>query len=280
MPAYSGNAPHGPAAPFTAPRRFGLHVSPLRIHPLAVSSLISMLVLLVAEDSASRMGWIDSAKFPPARDVLAEFVRLFASGEIWPPLTATLQTWVLSIGSALLAALLLAVLVKLNGYIEAGTRSIIEFIRPVPSTALIPLVILALGANFEGALFLTFFGTVWQVLPVFLGAIHATDPVALDVARCFGLSKRQILIYVRLPSMWPHVKTAIRIATSAALVLLVSMEYLASISGIGKEVAIAYAGSNNIRLYAFVLVASILGLLANLVLAAWAGSSAAGGGKD
>jgi len=195
-------------------------------------------------------------------------------------LTATLITWALSVLISLLVALLLSLLVNLNDYTYAGTRTILEFIRPVPSTALIPLVILALGSNVEGALFLTFFGTVWQVLPIFLAAVHATDPVALDVARCFGLTKRQILLSIRLPSMVPYLKTAIRIGSSAALVLLVSMEYLASISGIGKEIAIAYAGSNYTRLYAFVLLASILGLLVNLSLAAWANPAVRRDGKE
>lgn len=249
-------------------------------HPLLISAVIGTLLFLLLEDLTSRYGWINSAKFPPALDVLTAFAQLVSSGQIWPPLTATLITWALSVLNSLLVALLLSLLVNLNDYTYAGTRTILEFIRPVPSTALIPLVILALGSNVEGALFLTFFGTVWQVLPIFLAAVHATDPVALDVARCFGLTKRQILLSIRLPSMVPYLKTAIRIGSSAALVLLVSMEYLASISGIGKEIAIAYAGSNYTRLYAFVLLASILGLLVNLSLAAWANPAVRRDGKE
>lgn len=277
MPAYSSATP-GNAYAAPAP---GMPFSSwLQQHPLLISSVIGTLLFLLLEDLASRYGWINSAKFPPALEVLTAFAQLVSSGQIWPPLTATLITWALSVLISLLVALLLSLLVNLNDYTYAGTRTILEFIRPVPSTALIPLVILALGSNFEGALFLTFFGTVWQVLPIFLAAVHATDPVALDVARCFGLTKRQILFSIRLPSMVPYLKTAIRIGSSAALVLLVSMEYLASISGIGKEIAIAYAGSNYTRLYAFVLLASILGLLVNLSLAAWANPAARQEGKE
>jgi len=238
--------------------------------PLLLSSIVSLLLLIVVQDALSRAAWINPSKFPPAWRVLDELLRVIVSGDLWKPLGATLSTWFLALTASLLIALVAGLLIGLNRAIYHGTRATIEFLRPIPSTALIPLVILSLGANFQGALFLTCFGTLWQLLPVCVAAVKATDPVALDVARSLGLSKWQILRAVIIPGMYPYIKTAIRIGSSAALVLLISMEFLAGITGIGKEVSIAYAGSNYPRLYAFVIVAAILGVLSNVVLAHWA----------
>jgi ABC-type nitrate/sulfonate/bicarbonate transport system permease component len=234
------------------------------------SGTLLVLAMFAVEDVVSRLGWINPVKFPPATRVLLELSKLAGTGQLFAPLVQTLTNWAVSVILALGVGLIAGSLIGLNRSVERATHAVIEFVRPVPSTALIPLVILALGANAEGARFLTFFGTVWQVLPVIVYAVGTTDPVALDVARAYGLDRWQVIRSVRLPSMWPAIKTAIRIAASAALVLLVSMEYLAGIDGIGKEVSIAYSGANYVRMYAFITIAVLLGVVPTIWMSTWA----------
>ncbi len=239
----------------------------LKSSGLILSVIITLTLFIAIEDISSRAEWINSTKYPPALDILAMLGTLIASGDIVKPLTSTLTTWVIALFASMLLALVMSLIINLNQYMYYGSRSILEFIRPIPSTALIPLVILSLGANADGALFLTCFGTAWQLLPIFLSAVRSVDPVALDTARSFNVSRIQVILFVILPSMYPYFLTALRIGAAASLVLLISMEYLAGINGIGKEVAVAYAGSNATRMYAYIIVASLLGILSNTALA-------------
>jgi ABC-type nitrate/sulfonate/bicarbonate transport system permease component len=237
-------------------------------NPLGIilpSVFIGLLATL--QDLAARLRLINPAKFPPFGDVLGALFSDIVDGRVAAPVLATVVTWIASLAISFLMALTIGVVIGTSRTMRALLTPIIEFLRPIPSTALIPLVVLAVGANFEGALFLTTFGTLWQILPMVVRATSNIDPVSSDVARVFALTPWQRLRWLTLPSMEPFLLTALKIGASTALVLLISIELLVGISGIGREISIAYAGGNMRVMYAYVLVAALLGLALNLGLA-------------
>ena len=63
----------------------------------------------------------------------------------------------------------------------------IEFLRPIPSAALIPLLVLTLGTNVKSEVFLAAFGAFWPLLVQTMYGVRDVDPVALDTARSFGV---------------------------------------------------------------------------------------------
>jgi ABC-type nitrate/sulfonate/bicarbonate transport system permease component len=219
------------------------------------------------QDLAARFGLINPAKFPPFGDVLGVLFSDVVDGRMTAPVMTTVVTWFASLAISFLMALTIGVVIGTSRTMRGLLAPIIEFLRPIPSTALVPLVVLAVGANFEGALFLTTFGTLWQLLPMVVRSTSNIDPVSSDVARVFALTPWQRLRWLILPSMEPFLLTALKIGASTALVLLISIELLVGISGIGREISIAYAGGNMRIMYAYVLVAALLGLALNLGLA-------------
>jgi ABC-type nitrate/sulfonate/bicarbonate transport system permease component len=232
-----------------------------------VHGVALILALFAGEDIASRLGWIDAAKFPPASNVAATVASMIADGTLWPPLVHTLACWAAAVVVSLLLGGLAGVALGQSRWLANVAYVPVELARPVPSTALIPLVILSIGANEQGAFFLTVFGTVWQVLPIVVHGTRHADPMFDDVARSIGLTRWQTFRSVTLPRLLPTLLTAARVATSAAFVLLVSMEFLAGIDGIGKEVLIAYTGANYVRMYAACAVAIALGCVPAVWLA-------------
>lgn len=234
---------------------------------LAVSLPTIFIVLLaVVQDFSARHGFIDPAKFPPFGNILHAVFSEVADGRMTGPVLVTVATWLASLTISFLLALILGAVMGTTPAIRALLAPVVEFLRPIPSTALIPLVILAVGANFYGALFLTTFGTIWQILPMVVRATSNVDPVASDTARVFALTPWQRVRWLTLPSMEPFLLTSLRIGASTALVLLIAVELLVGISGIGREISITYAGGNLRFMYAYVLVAGLLGLALNLGL--------------
>ncbi|AHF79091.1 Nitrate ABC transport permease (plasmid) [Sodalis praecaptivus] len=239
--------------------------------PLTLSggALLSLGVLALLEDFAARAHWINEVKFPPAGEILLETGHLLHQGQLLTPLADTLSHWLMALLIAIALGFALGVAIGTQRWLSFWLTPLIEFIRPVPSTALIPLVILSIGADAAGAVFLTVFGTLWQVLPLFIDGSRRLDPMALDVARAYRLPRLTFFLYIRLPTLWATLKTAIRIGGAAALVLCISMEYLAGINGIGKEVSVAYSGENYLRMYACVVVTLLLSVGMNLALSLW-----------
>ena len=69
----------------------------------------------------------------------------------------------------------------------------IEFLRPIPSVALIPLAILIYGSGLKSKVFLAAFAAFWQLIVQVLYGVQDVDPVATDTARSFGFSRAQRL---------------------------------------------------------------------------------------
>jgi ABC-type nitrate/sulfonate/bicarbonate transport system permease component len=226
-------------------------------------------LILVAsfEEILSRFGAINGVQFPPISRVMSALLDEMTSGDLWRPLQQTLATWLLALALSFVGALVVGTVIGSSRVVRELTSPILEFLRPIPSTALIPLVILTLGVNIYGATFLTFVGTLWQILPMVVRAQSGVDPVSRDTALVYGFTPWQRFRWLTLPSMEPYLLTALRIGASAALILLVGMELLTGVAGIGREISLAYAGSNLPRMYAYILVSGLLGASINLVLA-------------
>ena len=72
-------------------------------------------------------------------------------------------------------------------YLRQATSSTIEFLRPIPSVALIPLAVLLYGSELRSVLLLVVYASFWQVLIQVLYGVQDVDPVAEETARSYGL---------------------------------------------------------------------------------------------
>jgi len=142
---------------------------------------------------------------------------------------------------------------------------LIEFLRPVPSVALIPLAILIYGTGMETKVFLAAFAAFWQLLVQVLYGVQDVDPVATDTARSFGFSRAQRLFRVTLPSATPYIATGLRIASAVSLILVVTAELVIGAAGLGQEINLARSGGNVELMYALILATGVLGLVLNTI---------------
>jgi ABC-type nitrate/sulfonate/bicarbonate transport system permease component len=142
---------------------------------------------------------------------------------------------------------------------------LIEFLRPIPSVALIPLAILIYGTGLESKVFLAAFASFWQVLVATLYGVQDVDPVATDTARSFGFSRPQRLLRVTLPSAVPYIATGLRIASAVSLILTVTAELVIGAAGLGRSINLARSGGNEELMYALILATGVLGLLLNTI---------------
>jgi ABC-type nitrate/sulfonate/bicarbonate transport system permease component len=147
-----------------------------------------------------------------------------------------------------------------------ASRGVIEFLRPIPSVALIPLAILIYGTGLKSKVFLASFASFWQLLVATLYGVQDVDPVATDTARSFGMSRFQRLFRVTLPSAIPYIATGVRIASAVSLILTVTAELIIGAAGLGRSINLARSGGNVELMYALILATGILGLLLNAIL--------------
>jgi ABC-type nitrate/sulfonate/bicarbonate transport system permease component len=195
-----------------------------------------------------------------ARALAAEFRR----PAFWIALGGTVRTWLLGLALAVAAALVCGIVIGSVPALRTATASTIEFLRPIPSVALIPLAVLLYGTGMAATLLLVVYASFWQVLVQVLHGVADVDPVARDTARSYQLGRLARVRYVIWPTALPYAVTGIRLATSVALVLAITGELVIGTPGLGKEIALAQTGGAVAAMYALVVVTGVLGLAASL----------------
>jgi NitT/TauT family transport system permease protein len=234
-----------------------------------IRGLLGIVVVLALWQLGSFTGLFPETYIPPPTTVLPRVVELFtgkldeSNGSFVVDLVATMATWFVSLLIAIGIAVPLGLLLGSVPMARTATRMIIEFLRPIPSVALIPLVIILMGSGPEAKISLAVYAAVWPILFNTIYALDEIDPLQLDTARSFGFGRARTMITVGLPNAAPFVFTGIRLASAVVLVVVISTEYLAGGDvGIGKFTLnwASGAGRQDIIL-AVTLLAGLIGYL-------------------
>jgi ABC-type nitrate/sulfonate/bicarbonate transport system permease component len=226
---------------------------------------LSVLGVLALFELLPRIGVLPSDHFPPISETLSTLFDQLGESRFWEAVGNTLEGWALGLGIAAALAIPIGIVIGSSRLLYRATRGVIEFLRPIPSVALIPLAILIYGTGLQSKVFLAAFASFWQVLVATLYGVQDVDPVATDTARSFGFSRPQRLLRVTLPSAIPYIATGIRIASAVSLILTVTAELVIGAAGLGRSINLARSGGNEELMYALILATGVLGLLLNAV---------------
>ena len=225
----------------------------------------SVLGVLALFEVLPRFGVLPIRFFPPMSQILATLGSEALEAGYWTATWNTLQGWALGLAVAGVIAIPLGIVIGSTRLLYRAARVLIEFLRPVPSVALIPLAILIYGTGLESKVFLAAFASFWQLILQTLYGVQDVDPVATDTARSFGFSWIRRLLRVTLPSAVPYIATGLRIASSVSLILAVTAELVIGSAGLGREINVARAGGNVELLYALIITTGLLGWTLNSV---------------
>lgn len=252
--------------PTTPPRRRVRGGSTRRA--TVVRGAIGFLALFLIAEVISRAGIVSEAFLPPTSLVLLRVVELLVDPGFLSAVLATLYAWAIGLAICIVVSVTIGVLLGSSRALYSGSRAVIEFIRPIPSVALIPVAMLVLGNDAEMKIALIVFSTSWPVLFNTIYGMHDVDPIAKLTAKSFGRGRLATLFTVSLPSAAPFIFTGIRIAASVALIVAVSSELLAGASdGLGRWMLDAGATGNRPDLvYAATIIAGLIGLAINGIL--------------
>jgi ABC-type nitrate/sulfonate/bicarbonate transport system permease component len=203
------------------------------------------------------------AGVPPVSEWLVALAGLLATGEVWVAIGRTVASWSLGLALAVVAGSAAGLLIGSSRGLKAVTASTIEFLRPIPSVALIPLAALLYGPSIRSALLLAVYAAFWQVLVQVIAGVADLDPVAEDTARSYRLGRLGRLRHVVWPTTLPYLMTGVRLAATVALILTITAELFVAVPGIGREILDQQQGGNVPEVYALVLLTGLLGVLVN-----------------
>jgi ABC-type nitrate/sulfonate/bicarbonate transport system permease component len=206
----------------------------------------------------------EATPLPPASEVLVRLGQYFTEAAFWKDVADTMTSWALGLFIATVAAIIIGLIIGSSRFLRRATHTTIEFLRPIPSVALIPLAVLTFGTSIESTLLLVVYASFWQVLLQLLYGIADVDAVANDTAKSYGLGRLARVRYVIWPTALPYLMTGLRLAAAVALILAITAELIIGTPGLGKQIALTQSGGAISSMYALVLATGMIGVLINL----------------
>jgi NitT/TauT family transport system permease protein len=227
-----------------------------------------VLVFLALWEAVSRSGLVDAQFVPPASVVLVALAHILGERDFLADAVSTVLSWLIAVLLATFVGAVGGLVLGSLPRLRAASTILVEFLRPLPGVALIPLVISLIGTGAQTKISLATFAATWPVLFNTLYALGEIDPRLSDVSRSYRVSRWRTVVWVTVPATLPFVLTGIRFATSVALISLVSTEFLAGGTiGLGQFIYVSGSSAGRMDLVlAGTVFAGVLGLLANLAI--------------
>jgi ABC-type nitrate/sulfonate/bicarbonate transport system permease component len=210
-----------------------------------------------------RTGALDARYLSPPSDILEALVERVHDHHLGSDIWETLSGWFLGLSIALVLAIPLGILIGSSSILYHGTRGVIEVLRPIPSVAMLPLVVLTLGNGLEAKVFLVAFACLWPILIQTIYGLRDLDSQLIEAARSLGMGRVSRLTRVAFPGALPYVATGLRVACSLALVLTVTVELVIGAPGLGQSIALTESGGAVASMYALIVVTGALGWTLN-----------------
>jgi ABC-type nitrate/sulfonate/bicarbonate transport system permease component len=234
--------------------------------PRAVLPATLVAGVLAVIELLARSGPTSRQYFPPVSDVFVRLAEVSGSSVLWIAVGNTLLGIAAGLSIAATIGIPAGVLIGSSTWLNRATKVTIEFLRPVPSVALVPLAILLYGNGLASKIFLVAYAALWPILVQTIYGMRDIDPVATDTARSFNFTKLQRLILVSGPCALPYALTGLRIAVAIAVMLAVTAELIIGSPGLGKEISLARQVGDVSGMYAAIVATGALGWTLNAIL--------------
>jgi ABC-type nitrate/sulfonate/bicarbonate transport system permease component len=229
-----------------------------------IAPLLAVAGALALWELLTRTGVLNPDHVPTMTDTVSRLLELLGEASFWSAVGSTMQGWALGLGIAAALAIPLGILIGSSATAYRSVRFVVEFLRPIPSVALVPLAVLIYGVGLESKVFLAAFASFWPLFVQTLYGVQDVDPVATDTARSFGLNAFQRLYRIKLPSAIPYIATGLRISSAVALILAVTAEIVIGSAGLGREINVARQGGAIELMYALIITTGLLGWALNI----------------
>ena len=231
----------------------------------AAKALVFPVVLIILAEIGARAGGPSDSVAPPS-EIFATFLDALRDGSL---LAATRDTLISAFAGLLVGAGLgLAVGLAL-GSIRTLDRLLelaLELLRPVPSVAVIPIALVALGFGYSLEIAIVAVACFWPLLILSRAAVRGVELRLIEVARALRLSPLQETLKIVAPAALPRIFVAFRLAAGVSLVVAVTVEIAVNPQGLGYEAMTAGQALRPALMLAYVAWIGVVGYALNVLL--------------
>ena len=178
-------------------------------------SVLTLGALLTIWWVVTATGLIEPLFLPPPSAVLQKGWLLATTGymdsTLWQHLGASLSRIGLGLGFAVLTAVPVGIAIGANRIARGILDPLIEFYRPIPPLAYLPLIVIWCGIGELSKVLLIYLAIFAPIAIATATGVRTVDPAKLRAAQSVGATLAQLIRHVILPSALPDILTGVRI---------------------------------------------------------------------
>lgn len=186
---------------------------------------------------SSYFEWVNPIFWPPPGAVADQFVATATEGyryfSLWQHVGYSVFRVLAGVFFGCLVGIPLGFVMGLSTPFRGLFDPVVEFMRPIPPLALIPITIIWFGIGEQSKIILLFLATVFIMTIAARSGVAGVKITKVHAAYTLGASKRQILRYVILPNALPEIFTGVRTAMGVCWATVVAAELVAANVGVG-----------------------------------------------
>jgi ABC-type nitrate/sulfonate/bicarbonate transport system permease component len=196
---------------------------------------------------------------PPPLEVIRTAIPMMMSGEIFADVSISMSRILVGFFSGSLIGVIFGVLLGRIRILHDLLDPIMELLRYLSPTAMIPIAVIWFGIGELSKYFLIFWGTFFIVLINTTAGVWRAPIARQRAAECLGANRLQIFLMVVIPSAVPYIVTGMRVAMASSFMSIIPAEILAADSGIGYLLQKSSMLLQTNRIFVALLTICILG---------------------
>ncbi|MBT3140117.1 ABC transporter permease [Phaeobacter gallaeciensis] len=190
----------------------------------------------------------------------------YQGSTLWEHLGYSLMRVIVGFFFGALVGIPLGYAMGLSDWARGWFDPIVEFMRPVPPLALIPLVIIWAGIGESGKIILLFLAALWIMAIASRSGVSGVKISKVHAAYSLGANKRQIMRYVIVPNSLPEIFTGARVAMGVCWGTVVAAELVAAEKGAGKMIVTASKFQNTDIVIMGIILIGIIGFSIDMLM--------------
>ena len=223
------------------------------------------LIILGGWMATSATGVVRTDFLPSPAMVIAKFAETLADGTLLKHTLVSLNVIIWGFVLSSLVAIPLGILMGSFRIVAAAVEPVVNFMRYLPVTSMIPLLILWIGIGVSQKISVIFLGTFFQQIVMFADVSRQVPEDLYNVSFTLGASRGQVVRRVMLPATLPGVFDTLRVTMGWAWTYLVVAELVAADAGLGYMSLQAMRGFDSAAIFVAILVIGFLGLCTDLL---------------
>ncbi len=239
---------------------FAKRVGPLLANLPPLRGLLPLALLLIVWQIVQPG---PSPYFPGPVEWWRAGLRLAHRTDLAAAFLSTASTFLIGLLLAIVIGAIVGVLIGASALMNRALNPLLEFMRAIPPPATVPVAALLIGYNESMKLLVVVLAAFWPILLNTATAVRQIDPLLVEVARTFRLSRWETTRRITIPSIVPALLLGIRVAIPLTIILALLVEMLTSLPGIGALMIQSQRNFQSSEVYALLVLIGLFGLVVN-----------------